>query len=482
MSYKHGIRIQENPTSLPTPVSNEAGVHVIFGTAPINLVADPEAAVNKLYLVNSFAEAVEALGYSEDYASYTLCAAMDAYFKAFPIAPVVLCNVLDPTSHKAAYTETITVAGGIAKSTSKGVIKKGLTAKDGSDNAMTLGTDYTLAFDSEGYLVVTVLDNTITTVKLAGYKLDPTAVVAADVIGAHNSGTGVDTGIQLVDQVYPQFNLAPGVLSAPGWSYISNVGLALAAKCRDISGMFRAIALIDLDCGQTVNGAKKFEDVETVKANSGFASEDMIVLWPCAKYAGKVMPYSALKGAQLAYEDANNDNVPNISGSNHSLRASAAVLADGTEVNLYQSQANELNGVGVVTILNLDGIKSWGNNTAVYPDSTDPKDRWIACRRFFSWWGNGFIMTYLSKVDSPANYRLIESIVSSENVRANSLVSTGKCAGLRMEYRREDNPIGNVIDGKIKFRQYLAPYTPAEDILNVLEFDPSMIEAALGGE
>ena len=91
-------------------------------------------------------------------------------------------------------------------------------------------------------------------------------------------------------------------------------------------------------------------------------------------------------------------------------------------------------------------------------------------------------MTYLSKVDSPANYRLIESIVSSENVRANSLVSTGKCAGLRMEYRREDNPIGNVIDGKIKFRQYLAPYTPAEDILNVLEFDPSMIEAALGGE
>ena len=51
-----------------------------------------------------------------------------------------------------------------------------------------------------------------------------------------------------------------------------------------------------------------------------------------------------------------------------------------------------------------------------------------------------------------------------------------------MEYRREDNPIGNVIDGKIKFRQYLAPYTPAEDILNVLEFDPSMIEAALGGE
>ena len=57
----------------------------------------------------------------------------------------------------------------------------------------------------------------------------------------------------------------------------------------------------------------------------------------------------------------------------------------------------------------------------------------------------------------------------------------GKCAGIRMVYDKEDNPINQVLDGKIVFRQYLAPYTPAEDILNILEFDPSMIETALGG-
>ena len=53
MSYMHGIRIQENPTNIPTPVKNEAGVPVIFGTAPVNLVADPEGAVNKLFLCNT---------------------------------------------------------------------------------------------------------------------------------------------------------------------------------------------------------------------------------------------------------------------------------------------------------------------------------------------------------------------------------------------------------------------------------------------
>ena len=57
----------------------------------------------------------------------------------------------------------------------------------------------------------------------------------------------------------------------------------------------------------------------------------------------------------------------------------------------------------------------------------------------------------------------------------------GKCAGIKMVYDQADNPLNQVLDGRIVFRQYLAPYTPAEDILNILEFDPSMIETALGG-
>ena len=57
----------------------------------------------------------------------------------------------------------------------------------------------------------------------------------------------------------------------------------------------------------------------------------------------------------------------------------------------------------------------------------------------------------------------------------------GKCAGARMVYVQEDNPEEDILNGKVQFRQYLAPYTPAEDILNVLEFDPSMLAAALSG-
>lgn len=484
MPYLHGIRIQENPTSVPTPVANEAGVPVIFGTAPINLAADPANATNKLFLCNSFAEAQAALGYSEDYDKYSLCQAMDAFFKAFAVGPVVLCNVLDPANNthvEAVNQTTAAVTGGQAELTELGIIASTLTVKNGQTD-LVLGTDYTVAFNASGKLVITVISSGITSLNITASKLKPTGVVAADVIGSIDANTGKYTGIQLTDKVYPELSVVPSLLLAPGWSHLPAVGLALAEKCENISGLFSAECVVDLDCGQTGNGATKYTDVETLKENSGYAHEHMICTWPEVMYAGKKMAFSAIYAAMASYLDANNDSVPSLSPSNKPLRISAAVTHSGAEINLDITQANVLNGAGVVTALNLNGWKAWGNNTAAYPGVTDPKDRWIACRRFFSWWGNSFITTYMEKVDNPANYRLIESIVDSENVRANSLVSTGKCAGLRMVYSKDDNPVGNVIDGKIVFRQYLAPYTPAEDILNVLEFDPAMVAAALGGE
>lgn len=474
MAYLHGVRIQENPTSVPTPVKNEAGVPVIFGTAPVNLVADPAGAVNKLFLCNSFAEAKVAVGYSDDYENYTLCQAMDAFFKAFGVAPVVICNVLDPATHKSTYSETLNIVDGQAVSTKKGILLDGLKV-----GGMTLGTDYTVAFNDDGYLVITVLKSPAeSTVAVSGNVIDASKVTESSIVGSYDSGTGVETGIELIRKVYPTFGLTPSLLLAPGWSHKPTVGLALAEKCTDINGMFKCECVVDIDASR----AAKYTDVEQIKQESGFSSPHTICVWPKVKYAGKGMYYSAIYAAMACYTDYNNDNVPNLSPSNRAIRISATVVEDGTEVNLDINQANELNAVGVVTALNLNGFKAWGNNTAAYPDTTDPKDRWIACRRFFSWWGNSFITTYLTKVDDPANYRLIESIVDSENVRGNSLVSQGKCAGIKMVYSKEDNPIANVLDGKIVFKQYLAPYTPAEDILNVLEFDPSMIEAALGGE
>lgn len=480
MSYLHGVRVQENPTSIPTPITSNAGVPVVIGTAPINLADDPTGATNIPIMCNSFAEAKAALGYSSDYANYTLCQAMDAFFKAFCVAPVVFINVLDPTTHKAAITEeTLTVTSGIAKSSTKGMILSSVVVKDGA-TTLVEDTDYTLSFDDDGGLVITVIASGVTSVKLTGDKLTPASVTATTIVGSYTALTGTYTGIECVSQIYPMFNRFPSLLLAPGWSQNSTVGLALAMKCEGLNGSFRCECVVDLP--SNTGNAVVYSGVKTVKDNLGYVNPHMIVCWPEVLYAGKQMYMSAMYAAMALYTDISNDDVPNLYLSNKALRISGVVLHDGTAVNLDQTQAGDVNGDGVVTALNLNGFKVWGNNTAAYPDTTDPKDRWIGCRRFFSWWGDNFIVIYLSKVDDPANKRLIESIVDSENVRGNALVSAGKCAGIRTEYDPDDNPVANILDGKIVFRQYMAPYTPAEDILDIIEYDVSMLEAELGGE
>ena len=92
---------------------------------------------------------------------------------------------------------------------------------------------------------------------------------------------------------------------------------------------------------------------------------------------------------------------------------------------------------------------------------------------------NSFILTYFQRVDSPTNTRLIEAIVDSENVRGNGFVARGVCARYEIEYREDENPTTDLMNGKITFHQYITPYTPAENIQDIIEFDPNALAGAL---
>lgn len=479
MSYNHGVRVQENPTSLTVPIEGTAGLQVIFGTAPVNLAEDPYSVTNELVIAYSYKEAVAALGYSNDFKKYTLCQSIYACFKVFNVAPIILCNVLDPNKHKKNNeVQELNVIDSQATLKLAGVLLDKLKIKNG-EAELSKDIDYIATFDDDGYVIISLTDSSISTITVESVSIDPEQVDKDDIIGGYNVSTGKETGLELVRKVYPKFGFTPGLLLAPGWSHIPTVGVALAAKSTEINGSFSCENLIDLDSSS--EGATKYTDCKELKERCGYTNKHSVLLWPQIKLGDMQFAYSAIMGALIAYTDAENDDVPNLSPSNKLLGVSGTVLEDGTEIVLDQTQANLINGQGIVTAINVNGWRSWGNNTAIYPASTDPKDRWICCRRFFSWWGNSFILTYFQKVDSPANYRLIESIVDTENIRGNSYVAQGKCAGCRIEFNAEDNPITDILNGKIQFKQWLAPYTPAEDIFNVLEFDPSMIEAALSG-
>src|SRR5699024_7972750 len=102
---------------------------------------------------------------------------------------------------------------------------------------------------------------------------------------------------------------------------------------------------------------------------------------------------------------------------------------------------------------------------ACYPGNTDIKDCFIPCRRMYNWWANQFILSYFQKVDDPANRRLIESIVDSENIKGNAWKQRYMVAEARMVFDQEDNPTTDLINGIIRIGMLFSPYPPAEQIL-----------------
>lgn len=492
MSYKHGIYITEQETSLVAPISGTAGLQVIIGTAPINLANNPAEAVNVPKLCHSFAEACAAVGYSDNWEEYTLCQSIYASFNVQNVAPIILINVLDPEKHKTVVeSEVLSVTDHQTVIKQGGIMKNSVIIKliEESENPLEKDIDYALTFNSDGQLVVTLLSDGAAYDASSIYldtaeKLDPSAVDYTDIIGRADGN--VETGLQLIRQIYPLFGMTPGLIVAPGWSHYPSVAAVMQAKCTEINGSFSCECVLDIatvsgitEDGEAVSHAKTYADIKSAKEALGATSAHAIACWPMAKVGSKKFYMSAIMAALTQQIDAENDDVPYLSPSNKSCSVTATCLADGTEIMLDQEQANTVNSYGVVTMLNLNGFKSWGNNSCAYPSTTDPKDRWFCCRRFFTWAGNNFILTYLQNVDNPMNKRLIENIVDSTNIAGNGYVARGYCAGYRIDYKENENPSTDILNGKITFHQYLAPYTPAEDIENIIEFDTAALAAAL---
>lgn len=482
--YPHGVYVREVATSMVAPIYGTAGLQVVIGTAPVNMLANPAEAVNKPLLVNSFKEAVAAVGWSDDFASYTLCEAISASFRVMNVAPLVLINVLDPNkaAHKTAVAETtVQVNNKVATLNVVGMITDFTLTVKADSTTLTPDEDYTTSFNDDGTLnIILTADGagaSATSLKVSGNKLNPDGVTASDIMGGVDVSTGEETGLEVIRQIYPKLGMTPGILTAPRWSMEATVAAALQAKTREINGVFKCVCIVDIN--SKTGGAQKYSDVKTAKETQGVSSANAYAVWGFGKVGDDLYSGSALASALTAQTDAENADTPNVSPSNKILPISGLCLADGTEVILDQDQANTVNSFGVATFLNMNGFRLWGNNTAVYPSSSDPKDRWFSVRRFLSWAGNTFILTYFQKVDSPANTRLIEAIVDSENLRGAAFVARDICARYEIVFLEEENPTTDLLNGKLTFHQYITPYTPAENIEDVIEFDPNALSAAL---
>lgn len=478
MSYRHGVYVSEVPTSIVPPVSTSAGLPVVFGIAPVHLAAEP-AEVNKPVLCYTYSEAVRQFGYHEDWEKYTLCEFIKSHFALFNVAPVVFVNVLDPAVHKkAAANKPVTLQDGRAVIESSEVLMPSLIVKATDNTVLKAGVDYHAAYDEDGYVAISRISggkiaDASASLTVNYSEVAPGLVEVNDIVGGVDAATGKSEGLELVNSVFPYFRLVPGLIVAPGWSQEPAVAAVMAAKADNINGHFKALALTDIPA-DTVT---KYSDVPNWKNQNNYMSSRQVVCWPKVRLGEDIYHLSTQAAGVLCRTDADNDDVPYVSPSNHSLQANGAVLADGSEVFLDNQQANYLNGEGVVTALNfVGGWKLWGNRTAAYPSNTDPKDAFIAVRRMFDWQANTFILTYWQKVDAPVNRRLIETVVDSENIRLNGLAAREFILGGRIEFQKDENPLTDLMDGIIKFHTYITPPAPAREIDNIIEYDPQYLQ------
>lgn len=99
MSYKHGIYTERVSNAGSLTARAQGTIPVYIGTAPIHLTTDYATGgsdkVNTPILINSFKEAEQKLGYSNEWDKFTLCEAVYAHFMNTirPIAPIIVINM-----------------------------------------------------------------------------------------------------------------------------------------------------------------------------------------------------------------------------------------------------------------------------------------------------------------------------------------------------------------------------------------------------
>ena len=482
MAISHGFNKTEAATSVSAPVSVNSGLQVIVGTAPVNLLADPAAAVNTPLLANTFKEAAAAVGYSDDFAKYTLCDAISASFQVMGVAPVVLINVLDPAKHTTEMkTKSVQVNDGVAEIGETGILLGTLVVKK-ETTALVANEDYTASFNDDGTVNLALITggagDGATTLTVSGSILDASKVTADDIVGGVNAATGAETGLEVVRQVYPKLSKAPGILLAPRFSKNAQVCAALQAKCRKINGLLNAVCFIDLDC--SADGAQKYTDVAEQKTKQTATSREAYALWLYVKVGETVYSGSSMAAAATVYNDSQNGDRPVASPSNVTIPISAACLEDGTEVLMDQEQGTFLNDLGIATFIRSGtDFVIWGNETAAYPKNTDPKDMFLCIRRFFNYAWTSFVLDNMSKLDKPMNPKRLQSIIDSENMKGSKYVSEEACASYRMVADTEKNTAAELVAGHYHFYLYCTPFPPLKQVNVTMEYEASSLVTAL---
>jgi uncharacterized protein len=499
-SYKHGVTWRDVPTSIVAPVTADSGIPFFVGTTPIQQVKPenrPKPNTPRVYY--SYEDAVLELGYSDDWRTYNLSQAIYVYFALFNVGPIICSylNGVDDTFYQSEpeVDDPFTFVKGICPLVSENILPETLVVKGATDSAeLVLGTDYMGAWQkdprktesNEYYYTLSAIPggkiplDVDYPVLLSYTEMAAINCNRSQIIGGMDINTGTMSGIEVIEDVFPKLSIVPGILIIPFWSQDPEIAAVMSNKVDEINGCFRCITYTDLDSSVVLKAMDAYE----WKNQNNYVHGRQTALWPRVGLGNRDIWLSTELGARTQKTDIDNGNIPVETPSNKNLEMNKTLVGDfggkgdtpPTEVVFSKDYADMLNGQGIITAINwIGGWKAWGSNMSCYPFITDPKDRWLPARRMTDFVGNSLVLTIFQKVDKPTNRRLIDTIVDTTNIWLNGLVSSGSALGARVEFRHDENPDTEMINGHYIFHVYEFFPLPAEWIEFRLELDISYL-------
>ena len=473
-----GIHVYEKATAVSIPVVADVGIPFVVGLAPVQTAAKP-AKPNVPVLCTSWDEAVEKLGFSYDWKKYTLCEFIYSHFQLYGCQPVIFCNVLDPAAmKKTVEAKPYEVSDHKAVLPFDTINDKTLVvtipgAEGAEATTLKADEDYTVLYDeNKGTCIVELLEDggayTAAAITVASTEVAPENVEMVDIV----SGLGV------IDACMSMVGIIPDLICAPGYSHLSTVAAIMATKAEGINGLFRAKALVDVDC--SAEGVTEYSALTPWKNKNNMVDPNQILCWPQVKLGEYQFHMSTQLAGLMAKVDTDNAGIPYESPSNKCYKMDCCCLEDGTEVNLTFEQSNIIAGYGIVTALNFMsmGWTARNNYTACYPANTDVKDQFIPVSRMFDFVGNTLIRTFWSKLDKPMNRRLIDNILDTCNIWLNGLVGGEYLLGARAEYLESENSLVDLMAGILHIHIYITPPSPMQECDFTLEYDTNYVTAA----
>lgn len=477
-TYKHGVYGDYMPSNEQI-VTTSNTIPIYIGVAPVHRVLDSNNKVNRPILISNLEEAQVELGYSDndDFNKYTLSSSIFAHFKnkVQPLGPIILINVLDPKVNK------VEVQSAETSVLNKKIILGENTIADTINiEEKQLDVDYKVDTDFiTGNVIITFITEVGSTVSLS-YSTVTINTTNQDIIGTYDSNTGERKGLYCIQTIYEDLNIAPNILCVPKYGKDIAVRNKLLELSKNIGGQWDSIIYTDLD-----TSISNYTQAIESKNENGLYSIDEKLCWPMGKMQGRNVFMSVIAIVRTQQTDVKNSGVPCESPSNKAIDISGLVNDSGKDIKLNIEIANKLNSKGITTGLFYGGKwVLWGPHMSNFEHgkTNKPEEMFDVNRRMDIYLNNDFKKRNAEKVDSPMTRNDIDSLLNTEQIRLNALVSEGKLLYGTIEFRNSNNTISDLMQGDFTFDTLTTSSIPAKSLTQRVQYTSQGIKDILGGE